>query len=754
MGMEIEYLPAPARPRLHQRMFREMGRRIGETYLYDTVLWRTALAGLWIASFLAFAMTMLGVPTGFGIPADILLAAGAGTIVLALSGNILAILLSLTGLRVPRLFVGSLLTNIGIILIILYYADLEIEAAAVVAVLITLLGAFAGLILGLVRSRRIVTGGLLAGLMILSPLALAGGWPEEVPVVANHTGTVPTLKAADPGQPGTYPYHSFTYASGKDLHRVEYGDKADLLSSSVNASAFIKDWPKLRSLFWGFDYSALPLNGRVWMPDGEGPFPILLMVHGNHMMEDYSDGGYAYLGEQLASRGFIAVSLDENFLNYSAWSGIPDNDFKVRAWMILKHLEQIGTFSKEPNNPFYQKVDYMQTALLGHSRGGQAVAMAADAGRWFKTDPAFAITKEFHITSVIALAPTDKAIDGQQARLTDINYLTLQGARDGDVHDFYGDRQYIRSSYSRGSTAFKSSLYIADANHSQFNTDWGLYDQSFPAGLFLNRSHIMDGTEQRQIAKIYVSAFLESTLHGDKDYIGLFRDYRTGLSWLPQTAYYNRFQGGGFRPIANFDEDRNKNTAGRSGTAEATGLVWTEELAKDRESKSKSTYGLILERTALRDTKAAYSIQLQTRAVNDVALTGAKGISFSMANLNTGSPDGIGSFIMPPDIEVELTDSSQNTARITLSEIKNILPLPRTRFTISPWLEERISDHKYGDPSESVFQTYELPFQRFEQSSSTFEPKKITEITFYLRNPKDKIMLDDIGFYDEDMLHL
>lgn len=139
--------------------------------------------------------------------------------------------------------------------------------------------------------------------------------------------------------------------------------------------------------------------------------------------------------------------------------------------------------------------------------------MAADATRWFKDDPVMAAVNRFNITSVIALAPTDKTIDDQQARLKDINYLTLQGARDGDVHDFYGDRQYIRTSYSQGSSAFKSSLYIADANHSQFNSDWGGYDQTLPAGLFLNRAQIMDADKQRQIAKVYVSAFLETTLH-------------------------------------------------------------------------------------------------------------------------------------------------------------------------------------------------------------------------------------------------
>jgi dienelactone hydrolase len=544
------------------------------------------------------------------------------------------------------------------------------------------------------------------------------------------------------------------------LHRSEYGQEVTLESSPVDASEYISTWPRLRTLFWGFDYKSLPLNGRVWMPDGDGPFPLVLMVHGNHMMEDYSDGGYAYLGELLASRGFIAVSLDENFLNYSAWSGIPDNDFKARTWMILKHLQQIAGYAGEPGNPFYGKVDYTRTALLGHSRGGQAVAMAADAARWFKDDPALAVTRQFAIKSVIALAPTDKVIDEQQARLVDVNYLTLQGARDGDVHDFYGDRQYIRSSYSRGSAAFKSSLYIADANHSQFNTDWGLYDQSLPAGLFLSRADIMHGEDQRQVAKVYVSAFLETTLHGRSEYQKLFRDYRSAAEWLPDTAYYNRFQSGEYIPVATYDEDRNRNTV-VGGTAEADGLGWTEQTVKDRQSKSKSTYGLLLERTAMQSSRseASYTIKLKDSVSSDISRSGAEGLAFSMANHNTfndgdekedgADTDSVtiteGSAV--PDVEVELTDNSDVTARLPLESVMDVLPLPQTQFTLNPWLEERMSDGKYGDLSEAVFQTYELPFELFLEEEPGLDPDNLSEVTFYLQESGDKIMLDDIGFY-------
>ncbi|MFE4712905.1 alpha/beta hydrolase [Paenibacillus sp. NPDC056722] len=752
MGMDLELVPVPQKPRLHKRISAVIEQRIRETYRYDTTLWRTALAGLWTLSFLTFSATILGMPTGLGIPADIALAAVVGTIILAAAGHLIALLIALTGLRIPRLFAGCLLSDLFIVWLVLYGANMDWVASTVIAVLCTALGALSGIALGLLRNKRVAAGLLLTSALMLSQLALAGGGqnkPGDPGADAISDSIVKPLAASNPAEPGPYAYDSFTYASGNDLHRKEYRSDAALLSSPVDASAYIqKGWPKLRSLFWGFDYRALPLNGRVWMPEGEGSHPLVLIVHGNHMMEDYSDGGYAYLGELLASRGFIAVSLDENFLNYSAWTGIPDNDFTVRAWLILKHMEQLAAFSDQPGNPFYGKIDFSKTALMGHSRGGQAVAMAADSGRWFKDDPVWkTVTDRFQISSVVALAPTDKAIDGQQAKLKDISYLTLQGARDGDVHDFYGDRQYIRSSYSEGSAAFKSSLYIADANHSQFNSDWGLRDQSLPTGLFLDRSLIMDGAEQRQITKVYVSAFLETTLLGKDEYRGMFRDYRSGLQWLPDTAYYSRFQGGDYRTLVNFDEDRNKYTAG-IGTASAQGMTWTEELAKDREDKSKTTYGVVLKRTAEKGEEAYYRVKWKEEDAAPLDLSEAEGLSFSLANRNADDDEEENEeSSLAPEVEVELTDSNDTSARLPLSEIMDVLPLPHTQFTLLPWLEERVSDGKYGDPTEAVFQTYELPFERFQEVEPALEPENLTEITFYLEEKGDKIMLDDIGFY-------
>ena len=284
---------------------------------------------------------------------------------------------------------------------------------------------------------------------------------------------------------GDYTFSGFTYGSGEDRHRSEFGDETKELSSSVDASSMISSWPWLREKFWGFDETELPLNGRVWMPDGGGPFPVVLIAHGNHLMEQFSDGGYGYLGELLASKGIIAISVDENFLNYSAWSGIPDQDMKLRAWMLLKHFGQLEQFNADKRSPFYGRIDFERVAFLGHSRGGQAAAMAADRERWFPDDKGLPDPTSYTVQAVVGLAPTDDAVDGKWSELKDVSYLTLQGAKDADLVNFYGDRQYGRVSFTRDTEAFKASLYIEDANHSQFNTEWGESDNALPTALFI-----------------------------------------------------------------------------------------------------------------------------------------------------------------------------------------------------------------------------------------------------------------------------
>ncbi|AJY78025.1 hypothetical protein VN24_25530 [Paenibacillus beijingensis] len=725
---------------------------------YDTPFWRLSVSGLWAAATFVSAACALGMPTGFGAALDVLLFAALGTAAMGLAAVIFAVLLALLALPVPRLFTGCALYLFVGSWVVLHFAELDLAASAAIAAAYTLAGAAAGLIAGAV-SLRLRTGPglssrmakravaalvlllLLAGAAI--PLANAVSEPAVTAVSydrANEAGI------ANPAAAGPYAYTSFTYGSGSG-RRPEFADQADIIAPSVDASSYISKWPFLKKLYWGFDETALPLGGRVWMPAGEGSFPLALIVHGNHLMEQPSDGGYAYLGELLASRGFIAVSVDENFLNFSVWSGIPDNDMKARAWMLLKHLQQIQEWDKTANSPFFGKVNIDQIALIGHSRGGQATAMAADASRWFAGDRSLAGAPYRGIKAVIALAPTDMKVNGKKAELKDVSYLTLQGARDGDVNDFYGDRQYIRSSIGSGKDAIKASLYIADANHSRFNTEWGTMDDSLPDGLLLSQNHMLSGNEQREIAKVYVSAFLERIFHGAYEYNPLFKDYRTGSAWLPETNYFSRYGDGGYTPLATFDEDSDKTTAEFGGRIAASGAaVWSEVETKDRQGQQKGTKAVVLSWTGSGAASRPASLTVTVGADAAQAAAQAKGLTFSIADRTWELPAS--SSAAGLQTQVELESRSGEAVRLPLSGFMEVKRPPHTEFTRFGWLDKRMNDGKYESASEAVFQTCELPFSAFIRAEPGVDPGELVKITFYFNNVSGgKVMLDDIGFY-------
>src|SRR2546429_4737562 len=94
----------------------------------------------------------------------------------------------------------------------------------------------------------------------------------------------------------------------------------------------------------------------------------------------------------------------------------------------------------------------------------------------------------------------------------------------------------------------------------------------------LNLKPLMSGEEQRRISKIYISAFLEATLHERREYIPLFQDWRVGRAWLPDTLYVNRYQDASYVPLASFQEDADlTSTTAPGGSIAGENLsVWHE----------------------------------------------------------------------------------------------------------------------------------------------------------------------------------
>ncbi|MBO9600438.1 MAG: alpha/beta hydrolase [Cohnella sp.] len=710
-------------------------RRLAGMLALDTRRPRAAIVGLWLLSSLAAAVSALGLPTGFGTAFDVVTGVALNTIAMPLAAWVVAALLALAGLRVPRFAVGSALYTGVVLFFIMLFTEFAWIGSVIYALAFTLIAIAVSLLADTaIRSRR--NAAIVCGSVVVLCMGLWSVGLRDLPIagVDDVRGEVRALEAAmqDPSRIGEYLVDAFTFGSGEDSRRSEFGRRVDETSQTVDASAYIegKDWPWLRTKFWGFDESSLPLNGRVWMPHGEGPFPIVLMVHGNHLMERFSDEGYGYLGELLASRGVVAISVDENFLNFSAWSGIPDQDMKLRAWMLLKHIGQLQRFASDPSSRFYGKIDFRQIALIGHSRGGQAVAMAVDRAQWFSEDTGLPPPSSYRIKGVVAIAPTDTVVDGRQAKLYDISYLTLQGAKDADLVNFNGDRQYARIDISEGADAFKASLYIAGANHSQFNTAWGEFDNSFPGRLFIRPADKLEPDAQRQIAKLYVSAFMETVFHKDEQYRSLFSDYRTGLRMLPNTAYFSQYQDNRFRLLADY-EGGDLAKPGPRASAQAVGVTdWRHIDTLNRQLQNKGDQGLLLKW----DTGGAYSVRV---ASVGQALDAESKLVLSIAGLDGSSLNRM--------IDVEVKDRSGVSVGLPLSRFADVLPAPKTDFTWLPWMEGAISDGKFAGESETVFQTVELPLSAFEDEDPDFTPSEWEELTFVLGDGPGSVLIDDLG---------
>src|SRR5690625_3461927 len=643
---------------------------------------------------------------------------------------IVGALLSFLYLPVPRLFLASFGYLFTATVTILIIAQSGTLFSILIGMLYSLFALGIGFLFILLAHRNVRKQTKSALIMI--PLILGAGYlffnqwtiqQTEIPAIADH---MEPMADENPGMKGKYHYNFFTYGSGSDLHREEFSQSVDHVTPTVDASDFVKKWGEKRKSFWGFNTSELPINGRVWLPEGEGTFPLILMVHGNHTMEYLSTSGYDYLGELLASRGFIAISVDQDFINYSSTYGSPNRNYELRTWMLLQHLVHIQTMNNTLDHDLYEKIDFQQVALVGHSRGGQAALMGADYQTFFPDDDRLKSLEDVNIKAVVAIAPTDKSIDSKRASIHNTSYLLLHGARDADVSSIR-DRGFYQATSDPDDDGFKAAVYIADANHTHFNSDWGSMDLSFPRGIFLNQKQTLDPEDQQQVAKVYLSAFFESVFHNHSSYEKLFQDYRYGKDWLPNTTIVNQFKHASYSPIVTFKENE-------VDMIDVDGFInWEIKRPKDRNDQSRRLDALELEW----DKNASYSIPV----IGDDFITGEH-LVLTMANASDDIENKY-----KPKIEVEIETIDDVSVQLPLDEYMPFPPVIATEFTHFGLFDDIFRDEKYENSWEPVFQSFEIPIETFEKENNQFKRENINKITLHFKPYPGKILIEEIGIW-------
>lgn len=245
----------------------------------------------------------------------------------------------------------------------------------------------------------------------------------------------------------------------------------------------------------------VPLHGSLHLPDGDGPFPVVALMHGRHgtcdyagTLEFFSTGacpsagvvepvnsytGYDGLASLLASHGYAVASIDANAINDKDLAG--DAGANARGALALRTLDELDSVNQTgqgrgdlgglpvaipANTPGSDlaaaqgRLDLSRVGLMGHSRGGEGVARAVSLDLERNAGA-------HGLDAIFALAPTDFA----RWLVPGVAFATLLPYCDGDVYDLQGAFMYDDARRLEPA-APRHQLLAMGANHNYYNTVW------------------------------------------------------------------------------------------------------------------------------------------------------------------------------------------------------------------------------------------------------------------------------------------
>lgn len=160
------------------------------------------------------------------------------------------------------------------------------------------------------------------------------------------------------------------------------------------------------------------LPGIFTRPKGEGPFPVVVLVHGSGPMDKDETVGpnkpFRDLARNLASLGIATLRYDKRTLVYGAMSAPSPADVTLEEETLLDALSAVEQVRR------HASVDSARVYLLGHSLGGMSAPLVA--------------ARSPHLAGIVIMAgnarPLQDLIVEQTAYLLSLQHFTEQEAQD------------------------------------------------------------------------------------------------------------------------------------------------------------------------------------------------------------------------------------------------------------------------------------------------------------------------------------
>ncbi len=230
----------------------------------------------------------------------------------------------------------------------------------------------------------------------------------------------------------------------------------------------------------------LQIRGDLYRPsDYTGKSPVIVLVHGNHGSCDVTgnsnvnpptcevykrnDSGYAYLGENLASWGYTVVSLDQDqmMMRQDGFArGMHQRRLLIMALLDALYAANEDGLPVDANSNLGDllkgKLDMTRIGMMGHSRGGDAVASFIDYNRMRPEG------RRYPLRGVISLAP----VDYERRAPYGTPFMSILPTCDGDVSNLQGARLFERSQYVEDDPYPSVQSSQVGGNHNWYNTVW------------------------------------------------------------------------------------------------------------------------------------------------------------------------------------------------------------------------------------------------------------------------------------------
>ncbi len=333
--------------------------------------------------------------------------------------------------------------------------------------------------------------------------------------------------------------------------------------------------------------------GKVALPTGA--YPLVVLLHGMHSSRSASYQGYDYLAKNLASHGYVVLSIDANVINADG-----DATSQSRAQLLLGTLDRLDALNRFGGPGMLDvlrgKLDFTRIGILGHSRGGQGVihalkynitrvgvddrdlrrallrhpkrfeqaypdlaaaagqakagnASAAEAPGIDETRYAAALNRyniffaagpesirPYIFKAAFLLAPTD--FSGGLG-LSNVPLGVLLPSCDGDMSDLEGAGTFDRNRFGFDTDgAPRHQVLVRGANHNFYNTVWTADGDDDPDR---NADHFcahrpadirLDAEDQQRTGLFLINSFMRLYVGGE----GQFAAYWQGHAKVPDAA--------------------------------------------------------------------------------------------------------------------------------------------------------------------------------------------------------------------------